>query len=53
METELTSKVFEMLFEKLPQSVNILALPKQEIITVSSDEVLKDIQEVFTKEKLI
>ena len=49
----LTSKVFEILFEKLPQSVNILALPKQEIITVSSDEVLKDIQEVFTKEKLI
>lgn len=49
----LTSAVFEVLYSKLPQSINIVAMPKEPIINVSSGDVLIDVEEVLRKEKII
>lgn len=49
----LTSAVFESLYGKLPKSANIVALPKENIITVSSGDVLIDVEEVLKNNKIV
>lgn len=49
----LVSHAFEVLYPKLPQSVNIVALPKSGVINVKSKEVLLDLESVLKYEKII
>lgn len=49
----LASAAFEALYLKLPQSANIVALPKAGILSVKSDLVLLDLQEGLRHEKII
>ena len=49
----LTSAAFEPLFSKLPQSINIVALPKAGILSVKSGNVLLDLEEKLKDEKII
>lgn len=44
---------FERLYYKLPQSVNIVALPKAEVVDVKSDDLSKDLESKLKDEKLI
>ncbi|TSC64305.1 MAG: Ribonuclease P protein component [Microgenomates group bacterium Gr01-1014_93] len=41
----LTSRAFEDIYTKLPGSINIVALPKTGILSVKSEEVIKDLNE--------
>jgi ribonuclease P protein component len=48
------SAAFEPLFSKLIISgLNIVALPKQAILSVKSGDVLLELEQIFKKEKLI
>lgn len=49
----LMSAAIEPLYQRLPASTNILALPKASILGVKSGEVLLDLEEVLTYEKII
>lgn len=49
----LVSAAFENLYSRLPQSVNIVALPKTGILSVKSAEVLSDLERTLKDEKVI
>lgn len=49
----ITSAVFETLYSALPQSINILVLPKAGVIAVKSSDLLLDLEERFKNEKII
>lgn len=49
----LMSTAIEIVYERLSSSINILALPKKGILSVKSGEVLLDLEEVLTHEKII
>ncbi len=45
----LTAKAFEGLIDKLPKNINIVAMPKQEILKLSSEEVEKRLEDLLDK----
>lgn len=47
----LISAAFEALYSKLPQTINITALPKAGILSVKSGDVLLDLEGGLKKEK--
>lgn len=49
----LVSKGFELLYAKLPQDLNIIALPKASVLEVKSQEVLLDLEEGLKKAQVI
>lgn len=49
----LASFAFEALYPKLPSSINIVALPKQGILGVKSQDVLLDLERVLKNAKII
>lgn len=49
----LVSSAFESLYSRLPNGINIVALPKPGVIKVKSDDVLTDLQKKLTDEKII
>lgn len=49
----LASAAFENLYLNLPNSINIVALPKVSINEVQSQDVLSDLEAVLKKEKII
>lgn len=49
----LISFAFEDIYEKLPKNVNIIALPKKEVLTKNSAEVSVLLKELLEKEKLL
>lgn len=49
----LVSAAFEALYSKLPQTINITALPKAGILSVKSGDILLDLEERLTDEKII
>lgn len=49
----LISACFERIYDKLPPSVNIIALPKAGVVDVKSQDVLSDLEEKLTGEKII
>lgn len=48
-----TSAAFEILYSRLPQTINMVALPKASIIGVKSGDVLMDLEEKLKDEKII
>lgn len=49
----LTSWAIEALFPSLPAGINIVVLPKAGILSVKSNDVLLDLEEVLKNEKII
>lgn len=49
----LVSAVFEVLYSRLPATINIVALPKAGVIRVKSGDILLDTESVFKNEKII
>lgn len=49
----LVSAALELLYAKLPKSINIIALPKQMVLNVKSGDVLLDLEEKLKNEKII
>ena len=49
----LLSQALQSIYQKLPQTLNIVALPKVGILKVKSAEVLKDLGNVLKDEKII
>lgn len=49
----ITSAVFEVLYPRLPQTLNIVALPKSGINEVKSKDVLLDLEAILQNEKII
>lgn len=49
----LASFAFEALYPKLPLPINIVALPKQGILSVKSQDVLSDLEKALINEKII
>lgn len=49
----ITASVFEVLYAKLPNNVNIVALPKAGIVEVKSVMVLLDLEESLKNAKII
>lgn len=49
----IVSAAFEALYQKLPQAINIVALPKSNILDVKSQDVLFDLEEKLIGEKII
>lgn len=49
----LLSSALEVLYDRLPQSINILALPKETILGVKSGDVVLDLEGTLTSEKII
>lgn len=49
----LVSSAFESIFDRLPSTINIVALPKQHILEVKSQDVLSDLEEILKNEKII
>lgn len=49
----LISRGFEQLYEKLPEKINILAIPKEKVLDLKSDEVKEDLEELLEKEGII
>lgn len=47
------SAALESLYSKLPQSINIVALPKTGILKVKSSDVFLDLETVLRNEKII
>lgn len=47
------SAALEVLYENLPQNINIMALPKVSILGVKSGDVALDLEEVLQNEKVI
>lgn len=48
----LISAAFEVLYPSLPENLNIIALPKSGILDVKSQDVLSDLEEKLTREKI-
>ena len=49
----LISAALEALYLKLPQNINIVALPKATILSVKSGDVLMELEEKLQNEKII
>jgi len=49
----LTAAAFEPLYTKLPNNINIVALPKSNTLEVKSGDILIDIEEALKKEKVL
>lgn len=49
----LVSAGFEQLYEDLPEGVNIIVLPKEEILTMTSEEVAGSLKNLLLKVKLL
>ena len=49
----LVSSAFESLYSNLPKSINIVALPKMQVLDVKSADVLLDLGAVLKNEKII
>lgn len=49
----LVSAAFELLYDKLPQHINIVALPKAGVTSVKSGDVLLDLGGILKSEKII
>ena len=49
----ITSAAFETLYRSFPQSINILALPKSQVVNVKSGDLLLDLEEGLKKEKIL
>lgn len=49
----LVSAAFESLYKNLPESINIVALPKAMVTRVKSSDVLLDLEEVLKYAKII
>lgn len=49
----LVSAAFEMLYTKLSDNINIVALPKSQVINVKSGEVFLDLEEGLKRERII
>lgn len=49
----LLSQAFQATYYLLPTTINIVALPKQGLIKVKSEEVLQDLETVLQNEKII
>lgn len=49
----LLSAAFESLYNNLPDTINIVALPKIGILDVKSGDVLMDLEEALKKEKIL
>lgn len=49
----LISKGFEVLYTKLPENINIIALPKVRVVEVKSNDVAKELEKILTGEKII
>lgn len=49
----LISKGFENLYNKLPEGINIVTMPKKEVLSKSSDEVTKSLEEILMKANLL
>ena len=49
----LVSAAFQALYSQLPTNILIVALPKQGVIEVKSGDILSDLQEKLTNEKII
>ncbi len=48
----LTSQAFQSIYPKLPSSINIVALPKQALLEVKSEDIFKDLEIILTNEKI-
>jgi len=49
----LVSAAIQSLYNQLPENINIVALPKQAVISVKSGDVLMELEEVLVKEEVI
>ena len=49
----ITSKAFEVLYKSLPQTINIVALPKAGVVSVKSGDVVLDLEELLKNAKII
>lgn len=49
----IVSAVFEALYSKLPNNINIVALPKAYTLEVKSGDILLDLEENLRNEKII
>lgn len=49
----LASAAFELVYSKLPPTINLVALPKVSILDVKSGDVLLDLEEALMREKVI
>lgn len=47
------SAAFEALYSSLPSTINIVALPKKEVLDVKSGDVLLDLESALEDEKII
>lgn len=45
----LISKGFEELYSRLPEGINIIAMPKENVLKLSGEEVSKGLEEVLKK----
>lgn len=49
----LASAVFEVLYSRLPNTINIVALPKAGVNKVKSSDILLDLEKILKDEKII
>lgn len=49
----LTSAAFEALYSKLPNAINIVALPKAGVIKVKSGDIILDLEEGLKREGIL
>lgn len=49
----LTSQAFQSLYDSLPKTINIVALPKQGILGVKSGDLLLELEAILKDEKII
>lgn len=49
----LVSQAFQSTINLLPSTINIMALPKASILSVKSGDILLDLEQVLTSEKII
>lgn len=49
----LVSAVFEVLYPKLPKTINIVALPKAGVVGVKSGDIVLDVEAILKDEKII
>ena len=49
----IASKAFEVLYKSLPQTINIVALPKAGVVSVKSGDVVLDLEELLKNGKII
>ncbi len=40
---------FEKFYQKLPSSINIVALPNKEVLSVKSDDIARDLESILKK----